>query len=85
MMLELALDPRYRSFPSAALLLPAWVFLLRPVRAPRGETALLAFIIGAGIVPQLYREGLQNPQAWGWAAVSVLLVVALWRSLRIRR
>ncbi len=85
MMLELALDPRYRSFPSAALLLPAWVFLLRPVRAPRGEIALLAFIIGAGIVPQLYREGLQNPQAWGWAAVSVLLVVALWRSLRIRR
>ncbi|WP_273826076.1 beta (1-6) glucans synthase [Pseudomonas asplenii] len=85
MMLELALDPRYRSFPSAALLLPALAFLMRPVRAPRGETALLAFIIGAGIVPQLYREGLQNPQAWGWALVSVLMVAALWRSLRVRR
>ncbi|QXI27213.1 beta (1-6) glucans synthase [Pseudomonas vanderleydeniana] len=85
MMLELALDPRYRSFPSAALLLPALAFLLRPVRAPRGEIALLAFIIGAGIVPQLYREGLQNPQAWGWAAVSLLMVAALWRSLRVRR
>ncbi|NWB92102.1 glycoside hydrolase family 17 protein [Pseudomonas agarici] len=81
MMLELVLDPRYRSFPSAALLLPALVFLFRPVRAPRGEVALLAFIIGAGIAPQLYREGLENPQAWGWAAVSVLMVAALWRSL----
>ncbi|NVZ99745.1 glycoside hydrolase family 17 protein [Pseudomonas gingeri] len=85
MMLELVLDPRYRSFPSAALLLPALVFLVRPVRSPRGETALLAFIIGAGIAPQLYREGLENPQAWGWAAVSVLMVAALWRSLRIRK
>jgi exo-beta-1,3-glucanase (GH17 family) len=85
MMLELVFDPRYRSFPSAALLLPALVYLCRPVSVPRREIALLTFIIGAGIAPQLYREGLQNQQAWGWALVSLLLVAALWRSLRIRK
>ena len=84
MMLGLVFEPRYRSFPSAALLLPALVYLIRPVSAPRREIALLAFIIGAGIAPQLYREGLFNQQAWGWALVSGLLVAALWRSLRVR-
>lgn len=84
MMLGLVFEPRYRSFPSAALLLPALVYLIRPVSAPRREIALLAFIIGAGIAPQLYREGLLNQQAWGWALVSGLLVAALWRSLRVR-
>ena len=85
MMLELVFDPRYRSFPSAALLLPAVVFLIRPVRGPRRELGLLAFIIGAGIAPQLYREGLENLQAWGWALVSALMVAALWRSVRVRQ
>ncbi|MDF2794322.1 MAG: beta (1-6) glucans synthase, partial [Pseudomonas orientalis] len=47
--------------------------------------ALLTFIIGAGIAPQLYREGLLNQQAWGWAVVSLLMVVALWRCLRVRK
>ncbi len=84
MLLALVVDPRYRSFPSAALLLPAVVYLCRPVSGPRREVALLAFIIGAGIAPQLYREGLENLQAWGWAAVCALLVIALWRSLRVR-
>jgi len=32
----------------------------------------------------LFREGLQNQQAWGWALVSVLMVAALWRCLRVR-
>lgn len=81
-MLAMVFDPRYRSFPSAALLLPALVYLLRPVAARRAEVALLAFIIGAGIAPQLYQEGLHNHQAWAWLAVSVLMVAALWRSLR---
>ncbi|OLF54947.1 beta (1-6) glucans synthase [Pseudomonas chlororaphis] len=85
MMLELVFDPRYRSFPSAALVLPALVYLFRPVRAPRREIALLTFIVGAGIAPQLYREGLENQQAWGWALVSLLMVAALWRSLRVRK
>ena len=84
MMLGLVFEPRYRSFPSAALLLPALVYLLRPVRGPRRELGLLAFIIGAGIPLQLYGEGLRNEQAWGWALVSALLVVALWRSVRLR-
>lgn len=85
MMLELVFDPRYRSFPSAALVLPALVYLCRPVRVPRREIALLTFIVGAGIAPQLYREGLQNQQAWTWALVSLLLVAAMWRSLRARK
>ena len=82
MMLGLVFEPRYRSFPTAALLLPALVYLLRPVSGPRREFGLLAFIVGAGIPLQLYREGLSNEQAWGWALVSVLLVIALWRSVR---
>ena len=82
MMLGLVFEPRYRSFPSAALILPALVYLLRPVRGPRREFGLLALIIGAGIPLQLYREGLNNEQAWTWALVSVLMVIALWRSVR---
>ncbi|QXI39759.1 beta (1-6) glucans synthase [Pseudomonas xantholysinigenes] len=84
-MLAMVFDPRYRSFPSAALLLPAAVYLLRPLAARRAEVALLAFIIGVGIAPQLYHEGLSNQQAWGWAVVSVLMTGALWRSLRLRK
>ncbi|WP_236193760.1 glycoside hydrolase family 17 protein [Pseudomonas glycinae] len=85
MMLELVFDPRYRSFPSVAFILPALVYLCRPVPVARREIALLTFIIGAGIAPQLYSEGLQNQQAWGWALVSVLMVAALWRCLRVRK
>ena len=85
MMLGLVVEPRYRSFPSAALLLPALVYLLRPVKdGPRREFGLLAFIVGAGIPLQLYREGLNNQQAWAWALVSALMVLALWRSLRTK-
>ncbi|WP_434768191.1 beta (1-6) glucans synthase [Pseudomonas triticicola] len=85
MMLEMVFDPRYRSFASTAFVLPALVYLCRPVRVPRREIALLTFIIGAGIAPQLYQEGLLNQQAWGWALVSGLMMVALWRCLRVRR
>jgi len=84
-MLAMVFDPRYRSFPTAALALPAVVYLLRPVAAARAEVALLAFMVGAGVLPQLYREGLENQQAWGWAVVSVLMTAALWRSLRLRK
>ncbi|MFV3328350.1 beta (1-6) glucans synthase [Pseudomonas sp. NY15372] len=81
-MLAMVFDARYRSFPTPALVLPALVYLLRPVTAPRAEVALLAFIIGAGIAPQLFIEGLASQQAWGWAIVSAMMVAALWRSLR---
>jgi hypothetical protein len=84
-MLELVFDPRYRSFPSVAFIVPAMVYLCRPVSVPRREIALLTFIIGAGIAPQLFQEGLLNQQAWGWAVVSVVTVVALWRCLRVRK
>ncbi|OCX25077.1 glycosyl hydrolase family 17 protein [Pseudomonas graminis] len=83
MMLAMVFDPRYRSFATATLWLPALVYLIRPVAAPRREIGLLMFIVGAGIVPQLFREGLSNPQAWAWAAVSLLMALALWRSVRI--
>jgi exo-beta-1,3-glucanase (GH17 family) len=84
MMLAMVFDPRYRSFPTATLLFPALFYLWRPVPAPRREITLLASIVGVGIVPQLFREGLENPQAWGWALVSLLMTLALWRSLRQR-
>lgn len=84
-MLAMVFDPRYRSFPSTALLLPALVYLLRPVAAPRAEIGLLAVIVGVGIWPQLYQEGLANQQAWGWTVVSALMTAALWRGSRIVR
>ncbi|WXL24472.1 glycosyl hydrolase family 17 protein [Ectopseudomonas mendocina] len=82
MMLALVVDARYRSFPSAALLLPAVVYLFKPTTGYRREIALLTLLIAAGIAPQLYQEGPHNMQAIGWALVSTLLVIALWRSLR---
>lgn len=84
MMLALVFDARYRSFPTPTLLLPALFYLLRPVRVPRREVALLTFIVGAGIAPQLFQEGLHSQQALGWALVSLLLTLALWRCLRVR-
>ncbi|WP_062390328.1 glycoside hydrolase family 17 protein [Pseudomonas abietaniphila] len=83
MMLAMVFDPRYRSFATATLWLPALFYLVRPVSAPRREIALLAFIVGLGIVPQLFREGMSNPQAWAWAVVSVLMALALWRSIKV--
>jgi glucan 1,3-beta-glucosidase len=84
MMLGLVFDPRYRSFPSASLVLPALVYLIRPVPVRRAEVTLLACIVGIGVPLQLLREGLHNQQAWGWALVSVMMVAALWRSLRVK-
>ncbi|MNH48227.1 hypothetical protein D3C79_1118960 [compost metagenome] len=60
------------------------MYLLRPVPARRAEAALLALIVGGGIAPQLFLEGLSNQQALAWAGVSVLMLAALWRSLRVR-
>ena len=83
LMLGLVFDPRYRSFPSAALLLPAVVYILRPVVVARREALLLAALIGLGIPFQLYQEGLSNQQAIGWALVCLLLSSALLRSARL--
>lgn len=82
-MLGLVLDARYRSFPSAAFVLPALFYIWRPVRVPYREGLLLALFIGLGIIPQLLEEGLRNTQALCWGLVSLLLTAALWRSLRL--
>jgi len=83
MMLSMVFDPRYRSFATPTLCLPALFYLCRPVSGPRREIEFLAWVIGMGIVPQLCREGLSNPQAVGWAVVSLLMALALWRSGRL--
>jgi hypothetical protein len=83
LMLGLVFDPRYRSFPTAALLLPALFYLYRPVMVMPREAGLLAALIGLGVPFQLYQEGLSNLQALGWALVSVLLAGALVRALRM--
>ncbi|WP_373416360.1 beta (1-6) glucans synthase [Pseudomonas sp. ABC1] len=82
MTLGLVFDARYRGFPSAALLLPALAYAYRAVPAYPRESSLLLALLCAGIAPQLYQEGLQNIQALGWAAVSLILAVALWRGLK---
>ncbi|MCU1715989.1 beta (1-6) glucans synthase [Pseudomonas sp. 5P_3.1_Bac2] len=85
MMLALVVDARYRSFPSAALLLPAVVYLCHPVSGYRRELTLLGVLIGVGLLPQLYEETLSNLQAIGWALTCALLVVAVLRSLRLSK
>ncbi|MFV3305687.1 glycosyl hydrolase family 17 protein [Pseudomonas sp. NY15181] len=82
LMLGLVFDARYRSFPSAALLFPALVYLCRPVIAPRRESLLLILFIALGLPAQLLLEGLSNLQALGWAAVSLLLLGALARGVQ---
>ena len=83
LMLGLLFDARYRSFPSAALLLPALFYFLRPIPIAHREALLLAAMIGLGIPFQLYQEGLNNQQAIGWALVCLLLSAALLRSARL--
>ncbi|MOA12645.1 hypothetical protein D3C78_1326570 [compost metagenome] len=75
-------DPRYRSFPTFALLLPALSYLRWPVRGPREELGLLAALIAIGLPAMLWQETLQNTQALGWGLTSLLLLVALWRCRR---
>lgn len=79
LMLALVFDPRYRSFPSAALLLPALGYLLWPVRGPRAELGLLATLLAICLPAMLWQESLLNGQALGWGLVSLLLLIALWR------
>jgi len=85
LMLGLVFDARYRSFPSATLLLPAMFYALRPVVLAHREALLLAALIGLGVPLQLYQEGPGNLQAIGWALVSLLLGAALIRSARLSR
>lgn len=82
LMLGLVFEPRYRSFPSAALLLPALAYLCWPARGPRDELGLLAVLLGIGLPVMLWQETLLNTQALGWGLVSLLLLLALWRCRR---
>ncbi|WP_407315650.1 glycosyl hydrolase family 17 protein [Pseudomonas sp. nanlin1] len=84
LMLAMVFEPRYRSFPYPAIMLPALVYLVRPVAARRGEVTLLLAIVALGIPVQLYLEGLRNPQAWAWAAASAVMAAALVRASRTR-
>jgi len=78
MMTALVCDPRYRSFPSSAFILPALCWLLLPVRGARVETTLAALILAIGIPLSLWQETLLNGQAVLWAITSALLALALW-------
>lgn len=84
LMIELVFDARYRSFPSMALLLPALFYALRPQPIARNEGYLLTGILLLGSLAQLYQETWRNPDALGWAAVALLLAVAVWRSARLK-
>ncbi|MOA13757.1 hypothetical protein D3C78_1338200 [compost metagenome] len=81
-MMAQVFDPRYRSFPTFALLLPVLTFLCWPARGPRDELGLLAVLIGIGLPIMLWQETLLNIQALGWGLVSLLLLLALWRCRR---
>ena len=78
MMTALVCDPRYRSFPSSAFILPALCWLLLPVRGARVETTLAALTLAIGIPLSLWQETLLNGQAVLWAITSALLALALW-------
>ncbi len=85
LMSQLVFDARYREFPSCIILLPALIYLRWPVTVPRRETLFLFMVIAFGIPVQLFQERFTNTQALGWAAASVLLAAALWRSSRTSR
>lgn len=85
LMAQLVFDARYREFPSYIILLPALIYLRWPVAVPQRETLLLFSVIAVGIPLQLFQEKFVNTQALGWAGVSLLLAVSLWRSSRTSR
>lgn len=86
LMVELVFDPRYREFPTAALLPAALAYLGRPPRRlARREALLLAAVIACGIPLQLLQEGLRNTQALGWALICALLALALLVGVRTSR
>ncbi|MBL8670121.1 MAG: hypothetical protein JNK11_05675 [Alphaproteobacteria bacterium] len=80
--LALAIDPRYRDFPTAVYLGPAIAFLaLRAMGAlatpgdGREERGLAALVLALAAIG-LAREGLANQEALGWCATLALLALA---------
>jgi len=70
-------DPRYRSFATAGLLVPALVLLWRPAALAPHAARLLAGICAVSVPAQLIREGWQNPYAFGWAVVVAMMAWSL--------
>jgi len=86
LMLQLVFDARYREFPWYILLPMTLALLAEPIpEAPAPESKLLLAIIALGIPLQLWQETLFNTQALGWAMVSAMLSLSLWRSSRTSR
>lgn len=75
-------DPRYRSFATAGLLVPALLLLWRPAALAPRTARLLAAVCAVSIPVQLVREGWQNPYAWCWAATVAIMAWALMRKPR---
>lgn len=73
--LALAVDPRYRDFPTAAFVVPAFAFALMgaPPAADGTEERWLGRILAAAAVAVGVREGPENWQAIGWCATALLL------------
>jgi exo-beta-1,3-glucanase (GH17 family) len=57
LMAQLALDARYRLFPTAILLPPALAFALRPAAVDRREALLLMAVLVVGLPLQIWEEG----------------------------
>ena len=76
-------DPRYRSFATAGLLVPALLLLWRPAVLPLPTARLLGAVCVVSIPMQLLREGWQNPYAWGWAVTVAITAWALNREPRV--
>lgn len=72
-------DPRYRSFPTTALLIPALAYLLFPVRGPRLELGIFATLVALSLPIMLWQETLLNVQALGWAVATLGMYAALCR------
>ncbi len=88
----LALDPRYRGFPTCLYVLPVLALMLLAMfgRGPRrlrpremAEETLMAALIGSGAVISLLREGLVNSPASGLAGLCVVCAaILLWPGRR---
>lgn len=76
-------DPRYRSFATAGLLVPALLLLWRPAALPPRTARLLMAVCVVSIPVQLVREGWQNPYAWSWAMTVAVMGGALIRKPRM--
>jgi exo-beta-1,3-glucanase (GH17 family) len=81
----LAFDPRYRDFANALHAVTAFAFVAlaiasRPARAweDLAEERLLAIILAAGGIAVAVREGFANHQALIWAALALILAIAIY-------